>query len=225
MSRLLLLAAALASLRAADFRPPAGRRYATIAAAGSILPGGRVLQPFGRQITTGPGTFGLAINHKGLLATTDIGSDRIGISLIEQVKGEWQDRHLWARTPGSTAAETAEPDWKGVFFGIAFETDRSLWVSEGDSGRLRLVDINSGNHQKIVNLNDREWRNSFSGDLAYDPARHLIFVIDQANFRLAIVDSKKGQVISSIRVGRMPFAIALSPDASTAYVTNVGVFR
>ncbi|HVW87377.1 MAG TPA: bifunctional YncE family protein/alkaline phosphatase family protein, partial [Bryobacteraceae bacterium] len=46
-----------------------------------------------------------------------------------------------------------------------------------------------------------------------------------ANFRLAIVDSKKGQVISSIRVGRMPFAIALSPDASTAYVTNVGVFR
>ncbi|HZL57432.1 MAG TPA: alkaline phosphatase family protein, partial [Bryobacteraceae bacterium] len=123
------------------------------------------------------------------------------------------------------AAEQAEPDWKGVFYGIAFDSDRAVWISEGNSGRLRLVDINTGNHQKIVDLNRDEWRNSFTADLAFDSARRLVFVLDQANFRVAVVDAKKGRIVSSIKVGRMPFAIALSPDGNTAYVTNAGVFQ
>ena len=159
------------------------------------------------------------------MATADIGYDRMGITLIDHSKEGWRERHLWARTPNTKAAEVAEPDWKGVFFGIAFDSERAVWVSEGNSGRLRLVDINTGNHQKIVSLNDGEWHNSFSADLAFDVARHLIFVLDQANFRVAVVDARKGQVISSLKVGRMPFAIALSPDGNTAYITNAGVFQ
>ncbi|MDE3195062.1 MAG: hypothetical protein KGN84_01875, partial [Acidobacteriota bacterium] len=98
-------------------------------------------------------------------------------------------------------------------------------MSEGDSGRLRLVNIDSGNHRRIVNLNQGEWHNSFTADLAFDAEKRLIYVIDQANFRVAIVDARKGQVLSSVRVGRMPFSIALSPDGDTAYVTNAGVFQ
>ena len=210
---------------AADFRPPAGQRYAQIAASGSILPGGRIVQPLGVQIGTGPGTFGLAVSHNGTVATADIGYERVGITLIDRNKEGWRERHIWARTPYSDAAEQADPDWKGVYFGIAFATERSLWVSEGNSGRLRLVDTGSGNHQKILSLNQGDWRNSFTADLAYDDARHLLFVVDQANFRVAIVDAKKGSVVASVRVGRMPFAIALAPDGNTAYVTNAGVFQ
>jgi DNA-binding beta-propeller fold protein YncE len=227
-----VLAACLAiaaELGGADFRPPAGQRYAQIAAVGSILPGGRVIQPLGTQIATGPGTFGLAVNHKGALATADIGYERVGVTVIEpggsRKQAVWQVHHIWARTPHSEAAEQADPDWKGVFSGIAFEGDRALWISEGESGRLRLVDANSGNRQKIVNLNQGEWKHSFTADFVFDPIRHLIYAIDQANFRVAIVDTRKGQVISSVPVGRMPFAIALSPDGNTAYVTNAGVFR
>jgi sugar lactone lactonase YvrE len=221
----------IAAGSAADFRPPAGARYAQISAGGSILPGGRVVQPIGTQLPTGPGTFGLAVNHKGVLATADIGYERVGITVADPgarkpgKQETWQISHIWARTPGSKAAELADPEWKGVFSGIAFDGDRSLWISEGESGRLRMLDTVSGKRQKTVSLDQGEWKHSFSADFAFDAERHLIFVIDQAHFRVVIVDARRGAVLSSLKVGRMPFAIALSPDGNTAYITNAGVFQ
>ena len=149
----------------------------------------------GVQIGAGPGTFGLAVSRKGTVATTDIGYERVGITLIDQS----QRKAGRCATSGralhiATRRKQADPDWKGVFFGIAFDSERAVWVSEGDSGRLRLVDIGNGNHQKIVSLNQGEWKNSFTADLAFDAARRLIFVVDQANFRVAMVDAKKGAV-------------------------------
>src|SRR5581483_6137717 len=191
----------------------------------SVLPGGRFIQPSGTQIETGPGTFGLALSSKGAVATADIGYERFGVTVIERARGVWQERHLWTRTPGSKEPETAEPDWKGVFYGIAFDNEKAVWVSEGDSGRIRLVDISSGNHRRVIDLNAGKWKNSFTADLALDPARRVLFAVDQANFRVALIDARKGQILSSIAVGRMPFAIALSPDGNTAYVTNAGIFR
>ena len=67
-----------------------------------------------------------------------------------------------------------------------------MWVSEGDSGRLRLVDINTGNHLKIVALNQGEWRNSFTADLAFDANRRLIFVVDQSELSLGGGRYKEG---------------------------------
>ncbi len=228
-SLLALYGIALFPCRAADFRPPAGQRYAQMGNIGAILPGGRIVQPLGTQIPSGPGTFGLAVSRKGVVATTDIGSERIGITVIEPGNSKkvapWQVHHIWAGHPRFDPAEQPDPEWKGVFSGIAFEGDRSVWVSEGESGRLRMLDIASGAKQRTVDLNDGEWKHSFTADLAFDAAKHLIYVVDQANYRIAIVDTRKGVVVSSLKVGRLPYAIALSPDGNTAYVTNAGVFQ
>lgn len=114
----------------------------------------------------------------------------------------------------------APPDWTGVTSGIAFDSDKSLWITEGESGRIRQIEVASGDHGKIVSLNEGDWRGSFTTDLAYDGTHHLIYVVDQANERVAIIDQKTGRVVSSVRVGKMPWAIALAPDGSTAYVTG-----
>src|SRR5207248_11310210 len=45
------------------------------------------------------------------------------------------------------------------------------------------------------------------------------------NFRVAVVDTKSRQVIASIKVGRLPFAIALSTDRRKLFVTNIGMFE
>src|SRR5262249_14535966 len=62
-------------------------------------------------------------------------------------------------------------------------------------------------------------------DLAFDPGRNVLYVIDQANFRLVAIDTRKHQVLGSLRLGRLPFALALSADRRKAYVTNIGMFE
>lgn len=200
---------------AADFHPPAGENYAIVGTSGTVLPGGRLLRPFGVQIETGPGPFGLAVSPRGTIATADIGYERLGVTVIEPPgKNPWRVHHIWARTPHSTAPELADPDWKGVTSGIAFDSEKSIWISEGDSGRVRQIDIASGDRRKVVSLN------GFTADLAYDSIRHLLYVVDQSNAKIHVIDERKGRVISSVDVDKTPFAIALSPDGMTAYVTE-----
>jgi YVTN family beta-propeller protein len=180
-----------------------------------VLPGGRLLRPYGVQIETGPGPFGLAVSPRGIIATADIGYERFGITIIDPPgKSPWRARQIWARTPGSTAPELAEPDWKQVTSGIAFDSDKSIWISEGESGRIRQIDLTTGDRRKVVNLN------GFTADLAYDGVRHLLFVVDQSNARIDVVDARNGHVFSSVDVEKTPLAIALSPDGLTAYVTE-----
>jgi DNA-binding beta-propeller fold protein YncE len=214
------------SAAAADFHPPAGERYAIVGASGTVLPGGRILQPFGVQIETGPSPFGLAVSSGGAVATADIGYEHFGITTIER-KGKgpdshngWQARHIWARTPNSTAPEIADPDWMGVASGIAFDSEKTVWISEGDSGRVRQIDVATGDRRKIVSLNGSDWNKSFTADLAFDGARHLLYAVDESNARVALIDTRAGRVISSVRVQGTPSAIALSPDGFTAYVTE-----
>ena len=74
-------------------------------------------------------------------------------------------------------------------------------------------------------MNSDGFADSFTGDLAYDADRGIVYVLDQANFRLVAIDVRKQRVLSSVRLGRLPFALALSPDKRKAYVTNVGHVR
>jgi len=206
---------------AADFRPPAGERSALIAAAGSILPGGRLLRPLGTEIETGPGPLGLALSPGGGVGTANAGYERVGITLIEPPgKSGWKVHHIWGRTPHGTAPEIADPAWRGVSGGIAFDSTKAVWVSEGASGKIRLIDADTGDARKTVNLNSHGWLNSFTADLAFDRGRHLLYAIDRANLRVAAIDAKTGRVLSSVRMGREPFAIALSPDGASAWIAG-----
>jgi YVTN family beta-propeller protein len=42
---------------------------------------------------------------------------------------------------------------------------------------------------------------------------------------VAVIDTKTRQVVEFVKVGRLPFALALSPDRQKLYVTNVGMFQ
>ncbi len=209
------------SATALDFKPPAGPRYAQITASGTVLPGGRFLKPYGAQLDTGPGSFGIAISAKGTIAIADTGFERYGITILETTgRTTWKTRHIWARTPNVFVPELADPNWKSVSFGTVFDAEKSLWVSEGRSGSIRLLDPSTGDHKKIINLNSTEWHESLTGALSLDAPHHVLYVVDQANPRVVIVDARSGRIISSAPTSANPFAIALSPDAATVWVTE-----
>jgi DNA-binding beta-propeller fold protein YncE len=222
-----LLVLALAA-SAADYRPPAGNR-APVRRPGAttILPGGRILTPLGKQYATGPGPFGVAINRNGrTVVTADGGPNRYSLTVLERDRtGPPRVKHLVA--PKNKQEETGEDDqeWRSVFMGLAFVDDSSLWASEGNSGRVRLVDTRSGHRKAWVSLDTANVRDSYTGDLAYDARTKRLYVLDQANFRLVVVDAERRRLMGSVRVGRLPFSLALSPDGKRAWVANLGMFE
>src|SRR5512147_11768 len=181
----IILAAVLTSVAAdttLDHRAPAGTRTAMRRpGAHTILPGGKIIEPLGLQYHTGPGPFGLAVNPKGsIVVSADGGPQRYSITVLEKRKERWRVRQY--ETARSTEHQNDE-DWRSVFMGLAFQTERELFASEGNSGRVRLLDPLRGKTRWLIDLNQGEYRNSYTGDLAYDEGRHLLYVVDQANFR------------------------------------------
>ncbi len=211
-------------LTAADYAAPAGTRP-TLPRPGaeSILPGGRLVTPLGRSYATGPGPFGLAISPSGnLVVSANGGPQRYSLTVLRRDKMYWWAKHL---PVGERAPAEDEDEWRSVFMGLAFDGERSVFASEGNSGRVRLIDPTTGETKRIYDLNGEGFQDSYTGDLALDRVRGILYVLDQANFRMSAIDVRKHQVIASVRIGRLPFAIALSPDGRKAYVTNLGMFQ
>lgn len=106
--------------------------------ASSILPGGRIIAPAGAWLPTGPGAFGLAVSASGkVFATANGGPGVNSVTVLERDKnGRWQVRQLNARS----SDEDIETDWRGVSLGLAFSGERAVFASEGNTGRIILLD-------------------------------------------------------------------------------------
>ncbi len=201
---------------------PAQDRPAHRAASGeSVLPGGRLITPQGDQFVTAPGCFGIAVSESGRYVVTSDGGPRFAVTVLDNATG--RTRQFIPKRDKETNAD--EDDWRSVFMGLAFSGETQIYASEGESGRIRLIDLNTGRKLKQFELNQGGFQDSYSGDLALDAARGLLFVLDQANFRLVAIQIRDGRIVSSIRTGRLPFALAYDARLQEAYVTNVGMFE
>jgi len=211
---------------AADFRPPAGTRSVVKRPGGeSIIPGGRSTAPLGRQFQTGPGPWGLAISPNGKrVVSADGGPRGFSLTLLDRRGDGWRVEHREA-TSKKDSAPANEDEFRSIFMGLAFETNDDIYASEGNSGQVRLLDMTTGKRKQLYDLNSGGFSDSYTGDIAHDAQRHLLYVVDQANFRVAVIDTRKQRIIANVRTGRLPFSITLSPNGRRAYVTNIGMFE
>ncbi|HOG27813.1 MAG TPA: alkaline phosphatase family protein [Vicinamibacterales bacterium] len=188
-----------------------------IGADAATLISGRRVTPAGRTIRTQSYNWGMAV-----------APDQSRVALIRpsaiEIVGLAPDAPSVRLPP--YGEKPAKEFGEGTYMGVAFSPDnRLLYFGSANAGEIKAMDVASSRIVWTVSLDGGGYRDSFAGDFALGADGQRLYALDQFNYRLAIVDVKRRAVVRSVRVGRNPFSVSLSPDGRHAWVTNVGMFE
>src|SRR3954451_4723888 len=157
------------------YTTPAGTRTANAKPENTVLPGGRLLSPYGTPFVTGSGTFGIAVNDEGTaVASADGGPSGFSVTMLRKAAdGSWSSQRIKARSRNEPE-DADDDDWRSVFMGLAFDAAGNLYASEGNSGRVRII----GRKKSAISISSGGYKDSYTGDLALDRGRNRLYVID-----------------------------------------------
>jgi len=200
---------------------PAENKFTEINSTGTaILPSGRFATPAGNLIRITDDPFGLAISPDGKKAVTlhDGVFTIIDIQSLGSIRVPSYDNKI--KSPLS----------KGSYLGVALSKDsKTVYLSGGDNGAIIKYDIESLTRLDSISLNGpvdgTEYNDSFTSDLVLNEPDNELLVLDRGNFRMVRINLATNRITASIRVGRLPFGLTLSPDRKTAFVANVGMYE
>lgn len=206
---------------------PAGSEPTFINKSGkTVIPNGRYITPKGRQISTAPHPYGLTISPDGqTVITANSGIVPFSITII---------KNALTASPSVTQIPKGAKNDEGIleacFMGLAISPDnKTVYVSGGQANKIFKYDINTGKPIGSINCalksDNQDFRNGYLGDMAMTRDGKKLYVVDQVNFRMVVIDTQTSKMIANFPTGRYPFGITLSPDESKVYVANVGVFE
>ena len=182
----------------------------------AVLPSGRIVTPAGHttRITSDP--FGLAISPDGSRAIT-LHENAVTVLNLKTRQA--------IRVPGYSDKNQSLLA-KGSFLGVVFAADgQTAYLSNGDAGRVIVFNTETRQVIDSIDLNSENYTDSFTSDICLLPQTNELLALDRANFRLVRINLATKQVVASVKVGRQPFGLALSPDEKMAFVANVGLFE
>ncbi len=185
------------------------------------LPSGRLITPAGDWLKTAPYPFSLAVRPDGLqLAIPSIGFPfTLNVTSREDATGSFGPVH---QLPVPAKGEGANK----VFVGAVFSPDGlKLYDTTGDTGAVEIRDAHSLAILADISLNQGKFRESFSAAAVLSGDGRLLYVLDQANWRVAVVDLGSRQVVASLPTGVNPITLSLSLDGHRLYVANSGLFE
>lgn len=187
-----------------------------------VLPNGRLLTPWGKQLMLTPHPYGLAVSHDGKTAAALQTTNKPNFVCIV--------KDLDTKKPRVVRLQTESSSLTSAFMGLAFSNDdKLLYVSTGNDGGVAVVDVEAMKVVKTLSLNGTfgadTFADGYTGDIVLSPDGKTLYAIDQLNFRVAAIDAASLEVKTNYRVGRYPFGLALSPDGNRLYVVNSGMFE
>lgn len=123
-----------------------------------------------------------------------------------------------------------------VHAGAAWSPDGStLWVASGDSGKILAYRMASPGEKASLSLayeialdgptQGKSFSQSFAAMVLASSDGRTLYVLDQGNWRVVVIDVATRTRMASIPTGRYPIAMALSPDEHRLYLANTGLFE
>jgi DNA-binding beta-propeller fold protein YncE len=214
---------------------------------GAILPNGRLVTPAGVEVSVGaPKPFGLSLSPDGSsVATINSGATNFSVTLIRNaLSGAPQAQRVDINSTFMGVAFS--PD--GSRFYASGGEEGNIWVGDAVKGKvIGSVNLNGAAHPLEkplpVNANPaKAFKGAFPGNLALTQDGRFLYVVDQASFQVFTIEIGKIQtgvdagdkitepdnfaaVAGSVKVGRYPYGIGISPDGRSLWVSHVGVFQ
>lgn len=200
----------------------------------AVLPNGREIHPVGNWIPLAPYPFAIAVAPDGREAAIPSIGFPFALNLIEQPASAAPSVHRFP--PVTTSSRRNGDAGIEVHDGVAYSPDGSmLWVASGDSGKI-LAYHTRGGDGSVQLVPDGEipldgptagqsYSQSFAATVVASPDGKTLYVLDQGNWRIVVVDAGTRRRIASMPTGRYPMMLALSPDGAHLYVTNTGLFE
>jgi YVTN family beta-propeller protein len=187
----------------------------------AIIPNGRQITPLGDWISVAPFPFALALRPDGRQLVVPSLGFPFALNVIDQPAVA--DRKVTQTPKGFLSTPGVE-----VYAGVAYSPDgKLLYVATGDSGAVEVR--NTWRRQARISLNGvsqgRVYKESFAASLVLSSNGRRLYVIDQANWRVMVIDTTTRTKIASLRTGVNPIALCLSPDGKRLYVANSGLFE
>ncbi len=206
---------------------PADTLYTRIDTAGiTVIPNGRLVTPAGRCYRVAPHPFGLILSRDGKIAVTaNSGVRPLSVSILKNI--DTNTPEIMQIPPGVTNDEGV---LASVFMGLALSPDNAtLYVAGGQENKIYLFDVKTGKSKGVIDCSYRDdkvdYTDGYIGDMVMNSKGDRLYAVDQAGFRMIIVDVPGHRLLHSVPVGRYPFGITLSPDEKAVYVANVGMFE
>lgn len=199
---------------------PGKNEYTNINTNGkTVLPSGRYITPAGTTIRITHDPFGMAVSPDGTKTVT------LHNGVFTIINNQSLDK---IRVP-DYEGKIASPLKDGSFLGVAFAADsKTVYLSGGDNGAVIMYDIEKLQRLDSISLNGTidgiTYDDSFTSDLLLNETKNELLVLDRGNFRLVRINLTTKKITASIKTGRQPFGLAVSPDKKIAFVANVGMY-
>ncbi|HTW46316.1 MAG TPA: bifunctional YncE family protein/alkaline phosphatase family protein [Acidobacteriaceae bacterium] len=193
------------------------------AAAQITLPNGRLITPAGVTTQLAPFPFALAVRPDGAQIVAPSIGWPFALNIIDDPASEQPRVH---RIPAGTKNDPAVE----VHTGVAYSLDGSLlYDATGDSGAVDIYSVKDFSRIARIPLGGppggAKYPSSFAASLVLSTDGHLLYVLDQGNWRVVVIDIATRSVLISAPTGVDPIALALSPNGRHLYVANSGLFE
>ena len=197
--------------------------FAQTPAPTALLPNGRHIQPVGTWTQVAPYPMAITISPDGSQAAVPSIGFPFALNIIHNPSSPAPQVDTLPMGP-------MKSDQVRTHAGVAYSRDgRQLFVATGDSGSIDIYDTGTWKQSSTIQLDGtvggRRYHGSFAATLLLSTDGRWLYVLDQGNWRVVVVDTQTSALVASVATGAYPYGLALSPDHTKLYVTNNGLFE